>query len=171
MFCDLFESRGPDTKGARLVVLGVGLEDHPIPGRGKTFLATSTIVSSTVSVQRRKSICAAQRDQLSAGRSRSSWRLSADEVWGSRQSAGRTHLGEGSGASHEDLGQFDVGRGLVKIISCHNRATGQVEIDMPRDRNGSFQLVVVKKRERRLTALHTWGGGSSPPPMTSILSR
>ena len=32
-------------------------------------------------------------------------------------------------------------------------ATGQVEIDVPRDRDGSFDPVIVKKRQRRLTGL------------------
>jgi putative transposase len=32
-------------------------------------------------------------------------------------------------------------------------ATGQVEIDVPRDRDGSFQPVIVAKRQRRLTGV------------------
>jgi transposase-like protein len=32
-------------------------------------------------------------------------------------------------------------------------ATGEVQIEVPRDRDGSFQPVIVKKRQRRLTGV------------------
>jgi hypothetical protein len=52
---DLIQPRRPHTTGARLIVLRIGLDDHrsPVP---ECFLETSTIVSSTVTVRRRKSI-------------------------------------------------------------------------------------------------------------------
>jgi hypothetical protein len=50
-------------------------------------------------------------------------------------------------------------------------STGQVEIDVPRDRAGTFEPQIVKKRQRRLNgvdeillSLYAKGRGWSPPP-------
>jgi putative transposase len=57
------------------------------------------------------------------------------------------HLGyEKGGKSHRTDGNTRNGKSQKKVISD----SGELEIEVPRDRNGSFEPQLVKKRQRRL---------------------
>lgn len=44
-------------------------------------------------------------------------------------------------------------RNGVRAKTVLTETTGPVEIDVPRDRDGTFKPVIVKKRQRRLTGV------------------
>jgi putative transposase len=61
------------------------------------------------------------------------------------------HLG------HEKHGQPAAGSGNIRNgtrpKTVLTESTGQVELDVPRDRDGSFEPQIVKKRQRRLSGV------------------
>jgi len=60
------------------------------------------------------------------------------------------HLGHHKNRAPQDRESGNVRNGTrPKTVLTH--ATGEVELDVPRDRDGSFEPVIVKKRQRRLT--------------------
>ena len=62
------------------------------------------------------------------------------------------HLGHEKNRAAEERDSTNVRNG-TRPKTVLTEATGQVEIDVPRDRDGSFQPVIVKKRQRRLTGV------------------
>jgi putative transposase len=59
------------------------------------------------------------------------------------------HLGQKKNRVDERRASTNVRNGTrPKTVLTH--ATGQVELDVPRDRDGTFEPVIVKKRLRRL---------------------
>ncbi len=59
------------------------------------------------------------------------------------------HLGHEKNRVPEDRESTNVRNGArPKTVLTH--ATGQVELDVPRDRDGTFEPVIVRKRQRRL---------------------
>jgi transposase-like protein len=59
------------------------------------------------------------------------------------------HLGHEKNRADEDRDSSNVRNGTrPKTVLTH--ATGQVELEVPRDREGTFEPVIVKKRQRRL---------------------
>jgi len=62
------------------------------------------------------------------------------------------HLGHEKHRAPEDRDSTNVRNG-TRPKTVLTEATGQVEIDVPRDRDGSFQPVIVAKRQRRLTGV------------------
>jgi transposase-like protein len=62
------------------------------------------------------------------------------------------HLGHEKHRASEDRDSTNVRNG-TRPKTVLTEATGQVEIDVPRDRDGSFQPVIVAKRQRRLTGV------------------
>ncbi len=62
------------------------------------------------------------------------------------------HLGHERHCAAEERDSTNVRNG-TRPKTVLTEATGQVEIDVPRDRDGSFQPVIVKKRQRRLTGV------------------
>ena len=62
------------------------------------------------------------------------------------------HLGHEKHRAAEERDSTNVRNG-TRPKTVLTEATGQVEIDVPRDRDGSFQPVIVKKRQRRLTGV------------------
>ena len=63
------------------------------------------------------------------------------------------HLGHEKHRAPEDRDATNV-RNETRPKTVLTEATGQVEIDVPRDRDGSFDPVIVKKRQRRLTGVN-----------------
>ena len=60
------------------------------------------------------------------------------------------HLGHHKNRAPQDRESGNVRNGTrPKTVLTH--ATGEVELEVPRDRDGSFEPVIVKKRQRRLT--------------------
>ena len=60
------------------------------------------------------------------------------------------HLGHEKNRAPGDRESSNVRNGTrPKTVLTH--ATGEVELDVPRDRDGTFEPVIVKKRQRRLT--------------------
>ena len=60
------------------------------------------------------------------------------------------HLGHHKNRAPQDRESGNVRNGTrPKTVLTH--ATGEVELDVPRDRDGTFEPVIVKKRQRRLT--------------------
>ena len=60
------------------------------------------------------------------------------------------HLGHQKNRALEGRESTNIRNGTrPKTVLTH--ATGDVEIDVPRDRDGTFEPVIVKKRQRRLT--------------------
>ena len=60
------------------------------------------------------------------------------------------HLGHQKNRAAEGRESSNVRNGTrPKTVLTH--ATGEVELEVPRDRDGSFEPVIVKKRQRRLT--------------------
>jgi transposase-like protein len=62
------------------------------------------------------------------------------------------HLGHEKHRAAEERDSTNVRNG-TRPKTVLTEATGQVEIDVPRDRDGSFQPVIVKKRQRRMTGV------------------
>jgi transposase-like protein len=62
------------------------------------------------------------------------------------------HLGHEKHRAPDERDSTNVRNG-TRPKTVLTEATGQVEIDVPRDRDGSFQPVIVKKRQRRLTGV------------------
>jgi putative transposase len=62
------------------------------------------------------------------------------------------HLGHEKHQAPEERDSTNVRNG-TRPKTVLTEATGQVEIDVPRDRDGSFQPQIVKKRQRRLTGV------------------
>ena len=62
------------------------------------------------------------------------------------------HLGHEKYRAAPDRDSANVRNG-TRPKTVLTEATGQVEIDVPRDRNGSFEPQIVKKRQRRLTGV------------------
>jgi putative transposase len=62
------------------------------------------------------------------------------------------HLGHEKHQAPDERDSTNVRNG-TRPKSVLTEATGQVQIDVPRDRDGSFQPVIVKKRQRRLTGV------------------
>ncbi len=61
------------------------------------------------------------------------------------------HLGYGK---HETAAKDTANsRNGVRAKTVLTETTGPVEIDVPRDRDGTFKPVIVKKRQRRLTGV------------------
>ena len=60
------------------------------------------------------------------------------------------HLGHEKHRAPEERDSTNVRKG-TRLKTVLTEATGQVEIDVPRDRDGSFEPQIVKKRQRRLT--------------------
>src|SRR6201747_2507369 len=59
------------------------------------------------------------------------------------------HLGHEKNRADEGRDSSNVRNGTrPKTVLTH--ATGQVELDVPRDRDGTFEPVIVRKRQRRL---------------------
>ena len=59
------------------------------------------------------------------------------------------HLGHEKNRAAGDRDSTNVRNGTrPKTVLTH--ATGQVELEVPRDREGTFEPVIVKKRQRRL---------------------
>ena len=62
------------------------------------------------------------------------------------------HLGHEKHRAGEDRDSTNIRNG-TRPKTVLTEATGQVEIDVPRDRDGSFEPQIVKKRQRRLTGV------------------
>src|SRR5215210_8140304 len=62
------------------------------------------------------------------------------------------HLGHEKHRAPNERDSTNVRNG-TRPKTVLTEATGQVEIDVPRDRDGSFQPQIVKKRQRRLTGV------------------
>ena len=62
------------------------------------------------------------------------------------------HLGHEKHRAPDERDSANVRNG-TRPKTVLTEATGQVEIDVPRDREGSFQPQIVKKRQRRLTGV------------------
>ncbi len=62
------------------------------------------------------------------------------------------HLGHEKNQAPGDRDSTNVRNG-TRPKTVLTEATGQVEIDVPRDRDGSFQPVIVRKRQRRLNGV------------------
>ena len=62
------------------------------------------------------------------------------------------HLGHEKHRADEDPDSTNIRNG-TRPKTVLTEATGQVEIDVPRDRDGSFEPQIVKKRQRRLTGV------------------
>ncbi len=62
------------------------------------------------------------------------------------------HLGHEKNRAEDGRESANVRNG-TRPKTVLTEATGQVEIDVPRDRDGSFQPVIVKKRQRRLNGV------------------
>jgi transposase-like protein len=62
------------------------------------------------------------------------------------------HLGHEKHHAPDERDSTNVRNG-TRPKTVLTEATGQVEIDVPRDRDGSFQPQIVKKRQRRLTGV------------------
>src|SRR3954464_247269 len=60
------------------------------------------------------------------------------------------HLGHEKHRAPEDRDSSNIRNG-TRPKTVLTEATGQVEIEVPRDRDGSFEPQLVKKRQRRLT--------------------
>ena len=59
------------------------------------------------------------------------------------------HLGHEKNRAESDRDSSNIRNGTrPKTVLTH--ATGQVELEVPRDRDGTFEPVIVKKRQRRL---------------------
>ena len=62
------------------------------------------------------------------------------------------HLGHEKHRAPEDRESGNIRNG-TRPKTVLTEATGQVEIEVPRDRDGSFEPQIVKKRQRRLTGV------------------
>ena len=62
------------------------------------------------------------------------------------------HLGHEKHRAPDDRESTNVRNG-TRPKTVLTEATGQVEIEVPRDRDGSFEPQIVKKRQRRLTGV------------------
>jgi putative transposase len=62
------------------------------------------------------------------------------------------HLGHEKHRASDDRESTNVRNG-TRPKTVLTEATGQVEIEVPRDRDGSFEPQIVKKRQRRLTGV------------------
>ena len=62
------------------------------------------------------------------------------------------HLGHAKHRAPEDRDSTNVRNG-TRPKTVLTEATGQVEIDVPRDRDGTFEPQIVRKRQRRLTGV------------------
>src|SRR3954464_3209354 len=62
------------------------------------------------------------------------------------------HLGHEKHRAAEDRDSTNIRNG-TRPKTVLTEATGQVEIDVPRDRDGTFEPQIVKKRQRRLTGV------------------
>jgi putative transposase len=62
------------------------------------------------------------------------------------------HLGHEKHHAEPDRGSSNVRNG-TRPKTVLTEATGHVEIDVPRDRDGTFEPVIVKKHQRRLTGV------------------
>ena len=62
------------------------------------------------------------------------------------------HLGHEKNRAPTDRDSANVRNG-TRPKTVLTEATGHVEIDVPRDRDGSFEPQIVKKRQRRLTGV------------------
>lgn len=62
------------------------------------------------------------------------------------------HLGHEKNRAPQDRDSTNVRNG-TRAKTVLTEATGHIEIDVPRDRDGSFEPQIVKKRQRRLTGV------------------
>src|SRR3954447_24204913 len=62
------------------------------------------------------------------------------------------HLGHAKHRAPEDRDSTNIRNG-TRPKTVLTEATGQVQLDVPRDRDGSFEPQIVKKRQRRLTGV------------------
>src|SRR3954447_1303216 len=62
------------------------------------------------------------------------------------------HLGHEKHRAPEDRDSTNIRNG-TRPKTVLTEATGQVQLDVPRDRDGSFEPQIVKKRQRRLTGV------------------
>ncbi len=62
------------------------------------------------------------------------------------------HLGHAKHRTAEDRGSTNIRNG-TRPKAVLTEATGQVEIEVPRDRDGTFEPQIVRKRQRRLTGV------------------
>ncbi len=62
------------------------------------------------------------------------------------------HLGHSKHRAAEDRDSTNIRNG-TRPKTVLTEATGQVQIEVPRDRDGSFEPQIVKKRQRRLTGV------------------
>ena len=66
------------------------------------------------------------------------------------------HLGHEKNRVAQGRESRNVGNGTrPKTVLTH--ATGEVELEVPRDRDGTFEPVIVKKRQRRLSEIASPG--------------
>jgi putative transposase len=85
------------------------------------------------------------------------------------------HLGHEKNQAEPDRGSSNVRNGS-RAKTVLTEATGHVEIDVPRDRDGTFEPAIAKKHQRRLTGVdemvlslyaHGLTTGEIPPPGAS----